>query len=378
MLRIGVDYTAAVRQGAGIGRYTRGIIGALAAQDRESSYRLFVAGRGAQGHTPHAPNVRTRRVPLTDVEAAWLWQDLRLPLPIELLLGPLDVFHSPDFVLPPVWRARTIVTVHDLSFLRVPEHAHPRVLAYLLRSVPRAVRRADLVLAVSECTARDLVELLGVPRERVLVICPGVDAHFRPVEDADTLTAVRRRYGLERPFILGVGTLQPRKNLTGLIEAFARLTAQRSLPHELIIAGREGWLYEPIFARVQALRLHDRVRFLGFVADEDLPALYTLAGCLAYPSFYEGFGLPALEAMACGTPVVASSTSSLPEVAGPAALLVDPHDVDGLAAALDRALHDEQLRAGLCRAGRQRAAQFTWRRAAQQLLAAYRSLASHA
>jgi glycosyltransferase involved in cell wall biosynthesis len=377
-MRIGIDYTAAVRQGAGIGRYTRGLIGALPALDGKNDYRLFVAGRGAERRVPCASNFATRWLPLTDRETSILWQRLRLPVPIELFLGRLDLFHSPDFVLPPVLGARTVLTVHDLSFMRVPECAHPVLREYLLRVVPRSVRRADLILADSENTRRDVVELLGVPEARVSVVYPGVEARFRPVHDADALLAVRRRYGLARPFILGLGTLEPRKNFCGLIDAYARLLARRRLEHELVIVGGKGWLYEPIFARVCELGLEERVRFAGRAADEDLPAIYSLASCLAYPSFYEGFGLPVLEAMACGTPVVTARVSSLPEVGGEAVLYVDPHDVESLVQALERALHDEPLQAHLRAAGREQARRFTWPGAAAALLEAYRAVAGDA
>ncbi len=375
-MRIGVDYTAAVRQGAGIGRYTRSLIGALPALDHENSYRLFVAARGVEAKVPEAPNFRAVRLPVTDRETALVWQRLRLPIPIDLCLGPLDLFHSPDFVLPPVLTGRKVLTVHDLSFLRVPEYAHPVLREYLCRVVPRSVHRADLVLADSASTRTDVIELLRVPEDRVQIVYAGVEDRFRPVTDAATLAAVRERYGLDRPFILGLGTLEPRKNFVGLIEAFARLIQRRHLPHDLVIVGGKGWLYEPIFQRVRGLGLEGRVHFPGHVADDDLPAVYTLAACLAYPSFYEGFGIPALEAMACGTPVVTTRASSLPEVAGPAALYVDPHDNEGLVEALDRVLHDEALRRELEAAGHRQAAQFTWQRAAQTLLSAYRSVAA--
>ncbi len=370
-MRIGIDYTAAVRQGAGIGRYTRGLIGALPAVDAENSYRLFVAGRGAGRQLPAAANFSTCWLPLTDRDTSIVWQRLRLPIPIELFLGRLDVFHSPDFVLPPVMRARTVLTVHDLTFMRVPEYAHPVLREYLLRVVPRSVRRADLILADSESTRRDVVELLGVPEQRVRVVYPGVEARFRPVHDEAALAAVRRRYGLERPFILGLSTLEPRKNFLGLIEAYASLHARHHQEHDLVIVGGKGWLYEPIYERVQSLGLGERVRFAGRAADEDLPAIYSLASCLAYPSFYEGFGIPVLEAMACGTPVVTARASSLPEAGGEAALYVDPHDGESLAQALERVLDDEPLRARLRAAGRVQAARFTWEVAAQALLAAY-------
>lgn len=376
-MRIGIDYTSAVRQKAGIGRFTRGLIGALPALDHENSYRLFVAGRGVQVPALPAPNFKLCNVPLTDHETALIWQRLRLPIPIELCLGRSDIFHSPDYVLPPTLSGRKVLTVHDLSFLRVPQYAHPLLREYLERVVPRSVRRADLILADSACTRQDVIELFGVPAERVLVIYGGLEGHFQPVTDEATLAAVRQRYGLERPFILGVSTLEPRKNFCGLIEAFARLSERRRLPHDLVIAGGKGWLYEPIFAKVRELGLEARVRFPGHVADDDLPALYSLAACLAYPSFYEGFGFPPLEAMACGTPVVATRTSSLPEAVGEAGILIDPYDLESLSDGLDRVLHDETLRATLVAAGREQARQFTWERAGQELLAAYRLVVGH-
>ncbi len=375
-MRIGIDYTAAIRQGAGIGRMTRGLVGALVRLDRENSYRLLVAGRGAKGVVPQGPNVRTTWLPLTDRETSLIWQRLTLPLPIELCLGRLDLFHSPDFVLPPVLSGRKVLTVHDLSFLRVPECAHPVLRRYLERVVPRSVRRADLVLADSSNTRNDVIELLGVPAERVRVVYPGVEARFHPVTDEELLSAVRLRYRLERPFILGLGTLEPRKNYVGLVEAFARLRARYGVPHQLAIVGGRGWLYEPIFERVHSLGLEAEVRFLGHADDDDLPAILSLAACLAYPSFYEGFGIPVLEGMACGTPVVTARGSSLPEAGGEAALYVDPHDVDGLAECLYRALTDEPLRGALRAGGLARVQEYTWERAGRALLEAYRWVAA--
>jgi len=373
-MRIGIDYTAGLRQRAGIGRYTRGLIGALPALDRENDYRLFAAARGVNGAMPSGPNFRACRVPLTDRETSILWQRLRLPLPIELFLGRLDLFHSPDFVLPAVYHARTVLTVHDLTFLRVPEFAHPVLREYLMQVVPRSVARADLVLADSACTRQDVIELLHVPEDRVRVVNAAVESRFHRVTDPEALEAVRQRYGLRRPFILGLGTLEPRKNFPGLIEAYARLRERLGLPHELLIVGGKGWLYEPIFDKVQVCRLEDWVRFPGYVADADLPAIYSLASCLAYPSYYEGFGIPALEAMACGTPVVTTRTSSLPEVVGDAAVLVDPYQVEDIAQALERVLSDEGLRARLQEAGLVQAQRFTWEGAARTLLSAYRDV----
>ncbi len=370
-MHIGIDYTAAVQQGGGIGRYTRNLIRALADLDRENDYRLFVAGRGDDGPGSWPANFRLRAVPLSDRWTTILWQRLRLPVPVQLVTGRLDLFHSPDFVLPPTGRTPTILTVHDLSFLRVPECFVPAFRRYLEGAVGRAVRRARRILADSESTRRDLIELLEVEPERVTVLYPGVEPRFRPVRDAEVLERVRARYNLPTRFILGLGTLQPRKNFDGLIRAFARLPAADDL--HLVIVGSRGWMYEEMLALPARLGLEERVHFAGFVADADLPALYNLAAIFAFPSWYEGFGLPVLEAMACGTPVVAADNSSLPEVTGEAGLLVDAADLDALTGALVRLLSDRELRARLVVAGREQARQFTWEGAARQLLEVYRS-----
>jgi len=384
-MRIGIDYTSAVRQAAGIGRLTRGVVHALARLDHDNEYVLLLVGcqpEEAGGNWP--PNFTVRTIPIAERLMTILWHRLRVPfLWVEWWTGPLDVFHAPDFVLPPVRRARTLVTVHDLSFMRRPECTPSALRSYLNKVVPRSVRRADRVLADSQSTRRDLMELLGAPGDKIQVIYGGVEERFQPVRDQETLAQVRARYRLPEHFILGLGTLEPRKNFERLIIAYARLMgrwpgAERSvdLPHKLVIAGRRGWLYEEIFTQVRQLGLHNDIIFAGFIADEDLPALYTLADCFAYPSLYEGFGLPPLEAMACGTPVVVSNVASLPEVVGDAGLLVDPEDVEDIARALGRVLTDEGLRRRMIERGLARAREFTWERAARLLLAEYKRVAS--
>lgn len=383
-LRIGIDYTSAVRQRAGIGRYTRHLIRALAELDADNLYTLFVAGGATSDRTDRdltawAPNYRIRSVPISDRWLNILWQRFRLPLPVQWVTGPLDLFHSPDFVLPPVGRIPTILTVHDLSFLRVPHCFLPEFRQYLETAVARAVRRAQWILADSENTRQDLIELLAVKPERVSVLYPGVEPRFRPVQDALELDRVRVRYGLPHRFILGVGTLQPRKNFDGLIRAFAHLLAARGHDPEfddvyLVIAGDKGWMYEDVLALPQRLGVGERVRFTGFIEDADLPALYTLAKVLAFPSWYEGFGLPVLEAMACGTPVVAADNSSLPEVVGEGGLLVDAADLQAWAEVLARLLTDKDLRARLRAASREQAQHFTWAESARRLLPIYQAV----
>ena len=375
-MRVGIDYPAAVRQGGGIGRYTRNLVQALAAQDAQNEYVLLAAGGWGPGDSAGGwpPNFRLRSIPLSDRWLNVMWQRLRLPLPVQLVSGHLDLYHSPDFVLPPVGRTPTVLTVHDLSFLRLPHFFVPAFRTYLEAAVSRAVRRADRILADSESTRRDLEELLAVPAEKVSVLYPGVEERFRAVADQEALDCVRVRYGLPDRFVLGVGTLQPRKNFEGLVEAFGRLVAAR---HELsglglVIAGGKGWLTGDLLALAAQHGVRGRIIMAGFVDDEDLPALYTLASVLAFPSWYEGFGLPILEAMACGTPVVSADNSSLPEVVGDAGLLVDAGNPVELAHALDVLLHDEGQRARLIEAGQRQARRFTWLQAAGQLLDVYR------
>jgi len=376
MAAIGIDYTAAYEQGAGIGRYVRELIRALAAQDDQTLYRLFVAGANRNTLPPSpGPNFAWRPTRLTPLWLARLWHRLQLPLPVETFVGRVRLYHATDFTLPPTLPGvRTLLTVHDLSFVRAPETTTPVLKAYLDRVVPRSVRRATHVLADSQATKDDLVELYGTPPDKITVLLGGVNPEFAPVTDPEARQIVRQRYNLPgNPYIFSIGTIQPRKNYARLIQALAALGPECRDVH-LVIAGGQGWLEGPIYQAVGDLHLSERVHFIGFVRDDDLPALYSEAVCLAYPSLYEGIGLPVLEAMACGIPVVTSNISSMPEVAGDAALLVDPYDVPALADALRRLLTDATLRADLVSRGFRQAARFTWARAAQQLIDVYRRL----
>jgi glycosyltransferase involved in cell wall biosynthesis len=281
----------------------------------------------------------------------------------------VDLFHATDFVLPPTLpHTRTLLTVHDLSFVRVPEAASPNLKAYLDAVVPRSVRRADHVLADSQATKDDLIALYGVQPDKITVLLSGVDPRFKRTSLSLT---TRNKYQIgDRPYILSVGTVQPRKNYGRLIQALARLRAD-GLDLSLVIIGGKGWLTDSIYDTLRQTRMKDFVRFAGFVDEADLPALYSGAACFAFPSLYEGFGLPILEAMACGVPVVTSNTSSLPEVAGETALTVDPYDHDAITDALKRLLEDSALRERLIAGGLERVQHFTWTSAADHLRQIY-------
>lgn len=374
-VHVAIEYTAGLAQGGGVGRYTRGLVSALLALSGHESYTL-VHARDVRpdGRLHLPPNARWRAWPFTQRQSALFWHRLGLPVTAERFLGKVDVFFSPDFVLPPLSRARGIVTVHDLSFLATPAFHEPSLRRYLERAVPRSVRRADHIFADSAFTRQELIRLLDVPPDRVSVVYPGVEPRFRPYDpnseaDRAELKQVRGVFKLVNPFILSVGTLEPRKNFDGLIRAYAELLHAGRIRHELVIAGGRGWLGQDraLYALVDKLDLGGHVLFLGYVDDALLPALYNLADLFAFVSHYEGFGLPVLEALACGTPVVCTRTSSLPEVGGDIALYVDdPHDTHAIAEALARGLEDETWRARCRQAGPEQAARFTWETAARR------------
>ncbi len=378
-MRIGVDYTPAYEQGGGIGRYVRELMRALSQLDDsplvDVELRLFVSGVRAKP-LPSIPSANwlwcgTRWAPR---DLARLWHRARAPLPVEFFTGRLDLYHATDFVLPPT-RANTatLLTVHDLSFVRVPDAASPSLRTYLNAVVPRSVHRADRILADSQATKDDLVVLYGVPAGKVTVLLSGVDVRFVPANESVKMTT-RSKYGIaRRPYLFSIGTVQPRKNYGRLAQAL-RLLIDRGFDLDLVIAGGKGWLEDPIYDTIRDSGVQDHVHFIGFAGENDLPALYSGAEALVFPSLYEGFGLPILEAMACHTPVVTSTVSSMPEVADDAALCVDPYSVEAIADAVQRILDDSALRQTLVTRGRERAAAFTWERAARQLAQVYADL----
>lgn len=378
-MRVLVEYTPAITQSAGIGRYTRNLVDALLRTDTADDFTLFSAEptTKSRGFPTGEGAERARMVtgPLGHRRMTILWHRLRAPLPIQMFAGRADVLHAPDFSLPPSIGSRTVVTIHDLAFMTHPECAVPSLRAYLHRVVPRAAARADHIVAVSQATANDLTNLLAVDPRKLTVIHLGVDPAMRRVQDAAKRSAAVERYGLREPFVLAVGTIEPRKNYARLVEAFTIARAKSDGPAQLVIAGRNGWLYDDVYAAVDRHGMNDAVLFLDYVSDDDLATLYSLASVVAMPSLTEGFGIPVVEAMACGTPVVASDRGSLPEVVGDAGVLVPPTDVSALADALHQVVSDGPLRDRLVALGYERARQFNWDDAARQHIAVYHSVA---
>ncbi len=376
-LQITLDYTPGITAHTGVGRYAHDLVWALDALHRAHHYTLFSRARpAAKPHLPSSKMFRLRALPLSAPLSQTLWQQARLPLPVDLLTGRADLWHGLDSTLPPLLRSSAVVTIPDLAFLIQPQSMDPAQVAFLRGAVAKATQRADAVITFSEHTRSELLARLSLPAEQVQVIAPGVSSVFQHITDPMLLAATRHKFELQPPFILTVGTLEARKNLVRLVQAFDKIRRERSGPKMLAIAGSNGWRYEEVFEAVNRLGLKNEVRFLGRVSDLDLILLYNLADVVALPSLYEGFGFTLLEAMACGAPVVCSNAGALPEVAGGAALLVNPTDTEALGTMLSRLLRNPKLRALLSKKGLARAAKFRWEASAQAHLKLYEDVAS--
>lgn len=399
VLRVAIDVTPAVAQGAGIGRVARELARTLPLLDRDTEYLYLYAPPDGTGEIPAGRlplprmpdavvrlpplatgfgpggNVAMRRLPLSAPWTTRLWYRLHLPVPAETFTDAIDTYHALDYVAPPLRYARLLVTVHDLSFLAVPEYAEPSLAAYLTHAATATIRRADRVVCVSAFTAREVVERLGVLERKVVVVPNGVDSRFLPPQPGEreaARAAVAAFVGdAQPPFLLAVGTVQPRKNYETLLHAFARLRAA-GMPHRLVIAGANGWRYEGVYETLHALDLAAHVT-VAPPPDDLLPALYAAAGCVVAPAWYEGFGLSVLEACASGTPVVASDIPPHREIGGDAARYAPPDDPAALADAIVATLDEDDLsRARRRAAGLARAATLGWGDAARALLRVYR------
>ena len=335
-----------------------------------SDHYTFTAFLGNKEAGDAFPGVQTKVSVLPTASAAVriLWE--QLVQPAQLLSGGIDLLHSLAFVQPVLLPCPGIVTVYDLSFFLLPQGIQPWRRLYLRWGTAYSARRARRVVVISANTRRDVVRLLGVPEDRIDVVPCGVDEDFRPVDNPELLDALRKKRHLPPRMILFVGTIEPRKNLTTLLKSYAILRRQIK-PPPLVIAGAKGWRHEEVFSLASELDLLDDLLFPGYVAREELPLWYSAADLLVYPSLYEGFGLPPLEAMACGTAVVVSNISSLPEVVGEAGILVEPTNAEEMAQAMQRVLTDTSLREVMRIKGLERAQEFTWQRTAEDTVRVY-------
>ncbi len=368
-MRIGVDARLVYHQPAGISRYTGHLLQAMAELDAADEFIVF-QHRKHKAPLIQAPNFR--RATLYAPVHHRLEQYL---LALELYRFPLDLLHSTDFIPPLYSPYRSVITVHDLAFLHYPHFLTAQSAAYY-GLIDKAVVRADHIIVPSEHTRQDLIGQMGVAADKVSVIYEAANPLFAPLPLAETRRQMAAKYGFPETYFLTVGTIEPRKNVIGLLQGFACLRDKFGLtePVGLVIAGGKGWLYEETLEAVRTLKLSDSTFFVGRVPDSELHKLYVGARAHIHVAHYEGFGLPPLEAMACGTPTIVSNVSSLPEVVGDAALLVNPRDSEEIAVAMHRLLTDDALHAELCEKGLQRARTFSWEKAAQRTLEVYRQV----
>ena len=367
-MRIAID---AHSVGTGLGgneSYATNLIEALAEIDQANRYTLYVTRREAvERFSNRWPNFSVRStLPHTPL--------IRIPLTLsaELRRNPVDVLHV-QFTAPPFSPCPVVVSIHDLSFEHLPQTFKWRSRKQLRITVRRSAREASQVIALSEYARKDIMATYSLNPEKISAIPLAAPAHFRPVRNEEELQRVRQTYGIEGEYILSVGTIQPRKNLSRLVAAYSRLRWAKpevKLP-KLVLAGKCAWLYDETLRTIKELKINDSVILTGYVPETDLPALYSGALCFIYPSYFEGFGLPPLEAMQCGAPVIVGDRTSLPEVVGDAGLLVDPFDVESLAKAIETLISDSSLRAELSVKGLARAKLFDWRETARQTLAVY-------
>lgn len=355
----------------GIGRMTFELIRHLGKIDRGNEYYLFFHRNHPELDKVLAPNFRkyiihfkTGLIPLKI-----FWNEILIPYHCKKL--SVDIFHQPNFISARKGAYKKIVTIHDLSVKIFPEQKPINVRWYYGLYLDNTIRKADAIMADSENTKKDIIKFYKIDEGKIKVIYPGVMDYFRVINEKELLNNVRIKYMLPEEFIFFVGTIEPRKNLVRLLKAFSEMIKNGMKDLFLVIAGYKGWLTKPFFQMLKELEISEKVKLLGYVDEEDLPALYNLAKIFIFPSIYEGFGIPPLEAMACGTPVIASRTSSIPEVVGDSAILIDPYDEKMLAKEIISLLKDNNLQKELREKGLKRAKLFSWEKMAKEVLNIY-------
>jgi len=369
-MKIGMDVSFISGEKSGIERYAASLVNGLAKIDCKNDYFLYTYRRTRSDLAANKTNF-TFRVSEKYFFYTALW--VKFYLPVTAKRDKVDILHCPCYIAPVTDSFRVVITIHDMASWIFPENfplKHRMVYSLL---VPSSARKAARIIAVSESTKRDIVKFFRIPEEKIEVIYEGVSEIYKPVKDENLLKGTRRKYDIppSSPYILCVGTLEPRKNVARLIESFVYLKADGKIKQKLVIAGGKGWLYDDIFRTVEKFKVREEVIFTGCVPEGDLPSLYSGADLFVYPSLYEGFGLPPLEAMACGAPVVSSDVSSLPEVVGDAGILVNPYEKEELAKSIYEVINNPELKKKMISKGIERAKKFSWQTAARKTLALY-------
>lgn len=371
-MRIGIDATALPLEPVGAGNYIVNLVQSLVKLGGEQKFVVFAQCSKQQlFDIPPSANLEWVLVSDSNPAVRLVWEQTVFPRLIRK--SGVDLLHSLHYTRPIHLPCKSVVTFHDMTFFLFPNlHTRSKRLFFPL-AIRLSARRADAIIADSENTRLDTIRLLPVSPGKIFAVPLGVNEHYRPIADPNQLQAVREKYDLPAQFILYVGLVEPRKNLPLLLNAY-KISTQRGVDQPLVIVGRLGWRYQQVLREIEELGIKDKVHFTGYLPPQDLPMVYNLADVFVYPSIYEGFGLPPLEAMACGTPVITSAVSSMPEHVGDAGVLVPPNDLHALADAIQRLISDDSLRSHLAYQGPQQAANYTWDRTARETLRIYQQL----
>ena len=374
-MKIGIDISQIV-YGTGVSVYTQNLVENLLKIDKKNEYILFFSSlrRKFPISNFQFPNksqisdsnfqIKTFKIPPAILEP--LWNKFHL-LPVEKFLGPIDVFHSSDWTQPPT-KAAKVTTIHDFGFLKYPETAHPKIKAVMARRFKWIKREVDLIIAVSEATKKDTIEILNIPEEKIRVVYEAAPEDLKQIKDKKIIEKVKKKYGIKGDYLLSVATLEPRKNLKRIIEAWRLVQSAKNKEQSLVIAGKQGW-GEDLNSKLKTR--NSKILFTGYVSREELSVLYSGANCFVFTSLYEGFGLPILEAMKCGCPVLTSNISSMPEVAGEAGILVNPLEVKDIARGIIEVIRDKEIREALRKKGFEQVKKFSWEKAARETLKLY-------
>lgn len=371
-MRIAIDATATSSQRAGQEGYTFNLIKGLVSVGNENNYFIFAKKEILDELNINKPNFRLIPCNIHSRPIRLLWELFVLPFHIKRYR--IGILHSPHYIIPLLnfgWKS--VVTIHDMTFFLYPGvHTFSKKL-FFRWMISYSIKKADMVICVSESTKRDMMKLLNAPNGKLITVPEAADDIYMPVNNLKSTEEIKQKYRITGKFILYVGVLEPRKNISALIKAFSQLL-DKGFNYQLVIAGKKGWDYNQIFEMVKNLKLEDKIIFTGYVPSEDLLFLYNAAKLFVYPSLYEGFGIPVLEAMCCGTPVITSNISSMPEVAGEGAILINPHSIEELRDAMIQCLSNKELSDELRKKGLERAKKFSWEKTARQTIRVFRNV----
>ena len=364
-MKIGIDTNILLIDNAGACVYTKNLIEQLRKLNNGNEYIQFSYGN------PRS-RVSSFRQKLENLVRDTLWMQTMLPR--KIIKNKIDILHCPAFKAPLKISIPLVVTFYDASVLRDPSDYNTWWRLYGKYMLAKIAKRADKIITISQFSKKDIANNLNIREDKIKVTYCGIDRNFKVIADADLKNKISLKYSLGEKFILYVGALQPRKNIKSLLKAYANLRKRKKIDHELVFVGGTGWRNKDIFLLIKELNISKDVKFLGYIAEDELPIIYNLADFFVYPSFVEGFGMPVLEAFACGCPVIASKTSGLPEVAGDAAIMIDPYSVVDLQEAIIQLANDNSLKDNLVSKGLDRAKMFSWERCAEQTLGIYKDI----